>query len=79
MPNLDEKTAFEQGMRIILKMMDGCANQAMADGHKDNAYFLMGLVDGAENDIPEIVEMYAASGYETLMRQVAQACIVPDK
>ena len=79
MPNIDEKNAFEHGLRIMLKLMEGGANEAMACGEKDNAYFLMGVVDSVEGGIPEIAEMYADSGYETLMRQVALACIVPEK
>lgn len=79
MPNLDEKLAFEHGLRIMLKLMEGCANEAMADGHKDNAYFLMGIVDNAETNITEIADWYHQSGYDVLQRQVAQACIVPEK
>lgn len=77
MPNLDERNAFEQGLRIMLKLMEGCANEAMADGKKNYAYFLMGVVDNAEKDIPEIAGWYHQSGYETVKRQVEQACIVP--
>lgn len=79
MPNLDERNAFEQGLRIMLKLMEGCANEAMAAGEKDNAYFLMGIVDNAETNIAEIADMYHQSGYDVLLRQVAQACIVPEK
>lgn len=77
MPNLDERNAFEQGLRIMLKLMEGCANEAMADGEKNNAYFLMGLVDSAEKDIAEIANWYHKEGYATLRCQIDQACIVP--
>lgn len=74
-----EQRAFEHGLRIMLKLMEGCADAAMADGKPGHANYLYGIVDCAENDIPEITTMYAESGYETLMRQVSQACIVPEK
>lgn len=79
MPNLDEKLAFEHGMRVMLKLMEGCANEAQADGKPDKANFLYGIVDSAEKDIPQITDFYAQGGYAVLMRQVSQACIVPEK
>lgn len=74
-----EQRAFEHGLRIMLKLMEGCANEAQADGKPNYANFLYGIVDHAEKDIPEITSMYAESGYETLMSQTTRACIVPEK
>lgn len=79
MPNLDEKLAFEHGLRIMLKLMEGCANEAMADGKPNYANFLLGIVDNAEQDIREIADMYHKSGFDVLMRQVSVASIVPEK
>lgn len=78
MPNLDEKLAFEHGLRIMLKLMEGCANEAMADGKPNYANFLLGIVDNAEQDIREIADMYHKSGFDVLMRQVSVASIVPE-
>ena len=46
MPHLYEKRAFEHGLRIALKFMEGAANEAMDAGEPGHANFLLGVVDG---------------------------------
>ena len=79
MKTILEQQAFEHGLRIMLKCMEGCANEAQAAGKSDMANFLYGIVDNAEKSIHELTAYYTESGYVTLMRQVSQACIVPEK
>lgn len=79
MKTILEQQAFEHGLRIMLKLMEGCANEAQAAEKSDMANFLYGIVDNAEKSIHELTAYYTESGYVTLMRQVEKACIVPEK
>lgn len=79
MPNLDEKLAFEHGVRITLKLMEGCTNEARAAGVPGIADFIYGAVSRAEEVIPNLANFYAANGYDVMMRDACRACIVPEK
>ena len=79
MPNLDEKKAFEHGLRIAFKLMEGAANEAMAAGEPGHANFLLGVVDSAENEISNIVGMYAYMGFDEFWKMVTAVPIVPEE
>lgn len=79
MPHLYEKRAFEHGLRIALKFMEGAANEAMAAGEPGHANFLLGVVDGAERELPNIVGMYAYMGFDEFWKMVTAASIVPEE
>lgn len=74
-----EKKAFEHGCRITLKLMEGATNEATALGRPDHANFLLGVVDCAEEELKNIVQMYAYAGYDDLLKMITIAAIVPEE
>ena len=74
-----EKQAFEHGMTTMLKIFEGCAYGARKRGKTEIADFLLGLVERAEEDVPDFVKLYSDNGFDYFMRLIAAFSSKPEE
>lgn len=74
-----EKQAFEHGMTTMLKLLEGCAYEVRKEGKAEIADFLLGLVDRAEETVPEMAKMYSDNGFDYFMRLIAAFSSKPEE
>lgn len=68
----DEKRGFQNGCRVMLKMMEEGGYIFKQKGIYTFANAFFGFVDRAEHDVERMTELYAAHGYETIMKAVGR-------
>lgn len=64
----DERRGFQNGFRVMLKMVDEGGYIFLKSGRKDLANAFFGFIDRAERDVERITELYAKHGYEAIMK-----------
>lgn len=68
----DEKRGFQNGCRVMIKMMKSGAYILQDGGQRDIAEAVFCFVDHAEQDVERMTEMYAEHGYEAIMQALAE-------
>lgn len=68
----DEKRGFQNGCRVMLKMMEGGAYILQDGGQRAIAEAVFGFVDHAEQDVESMTELYADHGYDTIMKALEE-------
>lgn len=66
----DEKRGFQNGCRVILKMMEESGYNFQQKGIYTFANVLFGFVDRAEQDVEKLTELYSTYGYDVIMQAV---------
>lgn len=64
----DEKRGFQNGFRVMLKMVEEGGYLFLKSGRKDLANAFFGFIGRAERDVERITELYAKHGHEAIMQ-----------
>ena len=68
----DERRGFQNGFRVMLKMVEEGGYLFQNSGRRDIATTFFGFVSRSKRDVERITELYAEHGYEAIMQALEE-------
>ena len=68
----DEKRGFQNGFRVMLKMIEGGAYMLQDGSQRAIAEAIFGFVAQAEQNVENMTELYAEHGYDAIMQALEE-------